>query len=184
MSVFYEQGRYACEIVQQAMTKASTGTPQFVLRFRVIEFSNGEPVPQQYERTSYRAITEKTMPYVQRDLDVLGFTGDSLRQLDPSNPNYQNFVGQTVEFNCNHEKDQNGDLRERWGVAWNAPSKEIEGDPLESSQYRQLDALFNRNRSKSTSSAQPKQQANQPAQQPVPRQSSEDLGITDEDIPF
>jgi hypothetical protein len=39
---------------------------------------------RQYERTYYRAITDKTMPYFIEDLQGLGFHGSSFRELDPN----------------------------------------------------------------------------------------------------
>lgn len=177
MSCFYEEGYYQGEITQQAMTKASTGTPQLVLRFRVLSFSDGSAVPRQYERTSYRAITEKTMQYVEKDLDALGFKGNSLRLLDPNTPGYISLVGTKAEFQCRHENDQHDEPREKWGVAWPAPGSNqgqaIEGAPVDAATYRQLDALFGRNRP--TPQAQP---------QTVSRAVTAANPITDEDIPF
>lgn len=148
MSTFYNEGRYRCEVTQQAMSKASTGTPQFVLKVRVLEMyaspSDTESLRQQYERSIYRAITEKTVTYLKKDLDVLGFSGGSLKQIDPTTPGYQRFVGTLVDCLCKHEADnKTGDMRERWSLAWPAAeSSEIEARPLAPQEYRQLDALF------------------------------------------
>ena len=169
MSTFYAEGRYACEITQQAMTKASTGTPQFVLKFRVLSLADGGKVTHQYERTCYRAITEKTVEYLKKDLDALGFEGGSLRRLDPENGDHQSFVGQQCEFDCRHEPHyQTGEPQEKWGVAWTSSGGAIEGEPLDPASYRKLDALFGVN----TSSHAPVQKA------------ARSLEIVDEDIPF
>ena len=145
MKPFYDEGFYNCRIVKQEISKASTGTAQFVLRFTVLEYSDGGAVPQQYERTCYRYITEKTMKYVEQDLDTLGFTGTSLRQLDPSQPQHQSFVGNTVEFRCVYENDQNNEPREKWSIALPMSGRELESVPLDPAAYRQLDAMFGRN---------------------------------------
>jgi hypothetical protein len=191
MSTFYDQGRYECEITQQAMTKASTGTVQFVLRFRVLRFvlANGEMenVRQQYERTSYRAITENTMKYVERDLEALGFTGNSLRDLDPVNRTHESFVGKVLDFNCGHDKDLKGDLREKWSVAWaEQESSAIEGSPVEPAAYRQLDALFSRNKGGGPSQQRQQQEQPQQRQRPVAehRPITDSDPISDDDIPF
>lgn len=178
MSTFYEEGYYMGQITAQAMTKASTGNPQFVLKFRVIETSKGEHVTRQYERTVYRTITDKTMQYFEKDLQTLGFNGSSLRELDPNNQNHQSFIGQTAEFSCKHEPDNNGDDREKWSIAWpQANEGTIEGEPLDAASFRKLDALFNRN----------KGNGNTHRQQPTQQQQSQpenDGPITDDDIPF
>jgi hypothetical protein len=141
VSVFYDDGTtYSCEILDQAMTVASTGNPQFVLRFRVITYANGDPVTKQYERTFYRVITEKTTSYLQEDLGALGFTGDNLRQLDPNVQGSQDFTGKQVDFYCSHEENLKGEMRERWSIA--RGPKPIKGDPVPESTYRRLDALF------------------------------------------
>jgi hypothetical protein len=176
MSAFYDEGFYQCRVTQQAMTKATTGTPQFVLRFTVLESSDGNPVPRQYERSWYRAITEKTMPYFEKDLETLGFTGNSLRQLDPANADHQSFIGKTFEFRCTHESYQGGEPREKWSLALQGGgSRDIEGTPVDSASYRQLDALFSRNRG--SSSAPASRQQSRPM-------TEHGMEITDDDIPF
>jgi len=172
---FYEEGYYRCEIMSQAMTKAKTGTPAFVLRFRVIQSTSGENVPKQYERTCYRYITEKTMPYFQRDLQTLGFNGHSLRQLDPMAADHVSFVGQPVEMRCAHEDDNNGEPRERWDIALQQAASQIEGEPLDSASYRQLDALFGAS----------KKEGGSPRPTPRPRAEQQaNMEVTDSDVPF
>lgn len=173
MSMFYEEGYYTCEVTQQAMTKAKTGTPCLAIRFRVVSFSGGASVPKQYERTSYRYITEKTMPYFQKDLNTLGFNGHSLKQLDPASPDHVSFVGQAVQMRCQHEEGQDGEGREKWDIALQQGS-DIEGEPLDSASYRQLDALFGASR-KENGGARPTRQV---------QRADESQEITDEDIPF
>ena len=140
MTVFYDEGNYLGEITDQAIGAAGTGNAQFVLRFRVLSHANGDPVMKQYERTLYRIITEKTQSFVQQDLDTLGYTGSSFRQLDPGIEGFQDLTGQQVEFYCAHEENLKGEMREKWSIA-HGP-RPIKCDPLTESDYRRLDAMF------------------------------------------
>lgn len=143
MSVFYEKGRYRCRISKQGLTAASTGTTQFFLQFDVLARvigPNAEAEVQQYTRTMFRAITEKTIPYLLEDLQALGFHGGSFAELDPDNSSHQSFVGQEIAMYCNHETDQKGSPREKWGVARSAGEMEVR--PPEKTEIRKLDALF------------------------------------------
>src|ERR1017187_4588570 len=99
---FYEVGRYACKVVDQGLGKTGTGKPQFALRFQVLGLVDSTdpskyiPATAQYERTFYRVITEKTMPYFVEDLKALGFHGSSFRELDKQAPGFHDFHGQDV----------------------------------------------------------------------------------------
>lgn len=178
MSTFYQPGRYRCEVTQQAMMKASTGTAQFVLKVMVLDQYVGpdqlEPCRQQYERTIFRAITDKTMDFFQKELDVLGFTGGSLRQLDPNYDGFTDFKGVCVDCLCKHEADYKDASvqREKWSIAWaTGASSAIEGDELAPADYRALDALFGKG-----SKTAPKA-----ATKPVAAASS---AVNDDDVPF
>ena len=148
MSTYYSVGRYACRINSQALGQAQTGTPQFILRFTVLAqvFDDGETqnVNRQYERSSYRAITEKTVPYLVEDLKTLGATISSFRDLDPSSPSFCDLAGQEVDMWCSHEKGQDGELREKWGVArQGGPKKDAPpAKPVDAAKLRSLDNLF------------------------------------------
>ncbi len=176
MSIFYQPGRYRCEVTQQGMTKAGTGTAQFVVVVRVLDIYTGpnsiEPMDRNYERTIYRAITEKTMPYLQKELDALGFTGGSLRLLDPKNGEFQDFRGMQVDCICKHEPGKDGELRERWSIAWAYDATEIQGEELAASDYRALDALFGKANGK-------------PAAKPTPKPAPvAPADVDDGDVPF
>lgn len=176
MSTFYQTGRYRCEVTQQGMTKAGTGTPQFVIVVRVLDIYVGpdsiEPMDRNYERTIYRAITEKTIPYLQKELDALGFPGGSLRTLDPKNGEFHDFRGVQVDCICKHEPGKDGELRERWSIAWAHDATEIQGEELAASDYRALDALFGKASGKPAAKAAPKPAAAAP------------VGVDDDDVPF
>lgn len=145
--IFYQPGEYVCSVVQQGLSEAGTGNPQFVLRVKVI----GRPDPdtpgnvivggmQQLERTYYRTITDKSIEWFMQELDVLGFTGTSFKQLDPSSPQHQSFVGSDIDMICEHEADQSGQPRERWKIKLQGGGGEIK--PLDAAKARQLDNLF------------------------------------------
>ena len=173
---FYDQGIHVGEVLQQGLTKASTGTFQFVLTIKVLgvadprDTTSYTPHRNQFQRSIYMAITEKTIEFVVPSLEVLGYEGTSFAALDPSHPDHQSFVGKTFDFLCMHEADQDGNQRERWSVARTAKLPELQ--PLESREMRQLDALFGK-----ALSAKKKPPVSVPG-------DANELGVTDDDIPF
>lgn len=181
MSVpFYEVGRYACKVTNQALGEAKTGTPQFVLQFTVLgkvdpsDPTRFIPAQAQYERTHFRAITEKTIPFFMEDLKVLGFKGASFKELDPNNQPFHDFRGADIDMWCAHENDQQGNLREKWGVARQGGSLEVK--PLEAKKVRDLDNLFG----KHLMALRSTEPVRQTPVNPVPPS----MGITDDDVPF
>lgn len=181
-SPHYAKGRYVCEILNQALGAAKTGTPQLAIQFKVLGVPDPAdptayiPDPHQYERTMYKAITEKTIQYVIEDLKNLGISIQSLRQLDPSTPNFLDLRGRVADFFCNHEASQNGDgMREKWGVARAAAEFKVES--LEPSKMRELDNLFGKQL----------KEAFKPEPQAKPKaaaMATATLEMTDDDIPF
>ena len=151
---YYAPGRYWGKIVDHSLEKTKTGKPQIIVRFAVIGavdpanpegnlISTGNP----QERTVYRVITEATKPYVEADLERLGFDGDRLSQLCLTNPDHVDLRGRELAFFCQHEADQNGTMRERWSLAFDN-KREIR--PLEAKELRQLDAMFGKALKKKT----------------------------------
>lgn len=185
MSTYYDAGRYRCEVTQQAMTKARTGTPQFVVKvepvFRYEGPTDMERIEKGFERTIFLAITEKSMPYLAKKLAALGFSGGSLRKLDPSTEGFEDFRGTAVDCICRHENDRDtGEPRERWDIAWEREASDISGDPLAAGDYRALDALFG-------AAVKANGGAPKPAAKPKPAPASAPVGpadITDDDLPF
>jgi hypothetical protein len=175
---YYDIGVHMGEVISQGLTKASTGTAQFILRVKILGVPDGTNYVAhsvQYERSIYMALTEKTMQYVVPKLQQLGFTGQSISQLDPSHPHHQSFVGNQVDLWCAHENDDKGGVREKWNIS--RPQSAMEITPLDSKQVRELDSLFGR--------------ALRQAGTPVLaggatkiNHENEPLGITDDDIPF
>jgi hypothetical protein len=136
MKAYYEPGPYKCRITEQGFNKASTGTPQFWLRFQVLE--RIEPFNdslEKYSRTEYFAITERTADRVMQDLHTLGFRGDSFNDVDPRREGFHSFLDSQVELVCSHEDGQDGTPRERWRVSRT-------GRPLEEEIVRQLNRLL------------------------------------------
>lgn len=171
---FYPVGVYVGEVTAQALSKASTGTTQFVLRFKVLGTPTDDggffPDAHQYERTIYMAITEKTIGFVTEALEKLGYGAGTFGALDPSHPNHESFVGNQIDVYCKHQADQSGELRERWQLS--RGSAGIKVVPLEPKEVRELDALFGKNL-----------KAKQKVSQPVPV-ATDGTEITDDDIPF
>ncbi len=183
MSTYYREGRYRCEVTQQAMTKARTGTPQFVVKVQPIGLYTGpqdmDAINNGFERSVFMPITEKSMPYVAKKLAALGFSGGSLRRLDPANEGFEDLRGAAVDCICKHEPDrETGEPRERWDIAWERESSDISGDPLAAGDYRALDALFGA-AVKASGGAKP---AAKP--KPAPAPNAHGVEIDDSDLPF
>lgn len=159
----YPEGGYIGKVTQQALVKAGTGTPQFVIRFTVERFWNKatkqeEICKEHYERTIYRAITAKSAEYVKQDLDNLGFTGTSFKELDPNTPNHFDFTGKEIRVFCKHEADTESNMREKWGISQYAGSFDIEGEPV--TDFAALDELIDFSGNKAASpKAAPKKAA-------------------------
>jgi hypothetical protein len=182
MSVFYSVGRYICEIKSQALGEAGTGTPQFILRFTVMgevdDDGNVAGVNRSYERTMYRAITEKTIPYLIEDLKALGFRGSSFRDLDPSSPSFFDLSGQEVEMYCAHEDGTNGE-REKWSVAF-AKREAQPVKAVDSKKLRDLDNLFG----KHLKELAPKSGGGDANKRLKPVPVAASTQVADEDVPF
>lgn len=171
---FYAKGRYVAEVLEQALGKAQTGTVQFVMKVKILScLTPVSDVEQQYDRTIFLAITEKTMEYVVPKLQGIGYTRDSLKFLDANLSNHHSFVGQQIEVFCNHENDREGHLREKWDIAKQG-SKPLEVTPVESSALRSLDMLFGRAVKQSGGSAATAKPKPQPVAAPDPHEISDD----------
>lgn len=177
MSAFYDQGLHAAEITGQALGESSKGTPQFILKVKIM--GNGTPSQytahaQQYERTVYMTLTEKTMKFVAEKLASIGFTGKGLSYLDPNKQGYHNFVGQEVALWCKHEPafDNPSEMREKWDIArQDGASRPIDAKPADSKKMRDLDNLF----------AAATKGTVKPA---APKPAGAAAEITDQDLPF
>lgn len=200
---YYERGVYRCEIIDQGLTTASTGTPQIFFKIRVLEGVHPEgPVNGQYERYCFLPITEKTVEYLVPKLEALGYTGDGLDFLDLNNPRAHDMRGQESNFFCKHESKDGGVLQEKWDVATGGGggAKDIEVRAVNQAEIRKLNALFGR--AKKQAGGPTSAPAQRSAPRPVAANSSAkqtssrsavateeppdfpDTGVSDDDIQF
>lgn len=182
MSVHFPQGRYLCTVVNQALSESSKkGTPQIVIRFRVLEHENGDQVQNQYERTAYLYLTEKAAERTIAILKKLGYTRDSFRFLDKAQPQYHDLAG--VEFIgfCAYEKDLEGQDREKWGI--DSGESEFEAKPLESKKLREIDNLFGKALKAGVKAATATMPARTAANH-IPDDIPPSGPMTDDDVPF
>jgi hypothetical protein len=163
---YYSVGRYWGKITQQALGESKEKkTPFFAIRFIVTgKVDPADPqgdliACEQYERTLNMYLTEGTIEFVTRDLEKLGFQGDSFKYLDPSTPGFHDFTGVEGAFYCSHEEYE-GKAREKWSLAKEGGTK-LEVEPLESKQVRALDNLFGKHL-KGLKKAAPKSEVKQP----------------------
>lgn len=178
MAVFYEQGRYRCQITDQAIGEANTGTPQIAIKFRVLETEIGEPVDQQYERTAYLFITENAAARTIEVLKELGFSKGSFKFVDKSVEGYHDFTGQEITAFCTHDT-YNNQVKEKWGIAIGGGPLEVK--PMESRKIRELDSLFGK---ALTGGARPTQSRTAAAVADHYDEGPPNLPTTDDDVPF
>jgi hypothetical protein len=136
MKPYYEPGLYKCRIIEQGFNEASTGTPQFWLRFQVL--GRIEPFNdslEKYSRTIYFAVTQRTADRVMQDLHTLGFKGDQFDGIDPRIEGSHSFVNSEVELICSHEDGKDGTPREKWRVRGS-------GRPLNADKVHNLNRLL------------------------------------------
>jgi len=141
-SPFYEAGNYMGTIIGQGLSKAKTGTAQFVLEVRILGFQSSSGVVElekQYSRTIYMALTERTVEFVGHTLRALGFRGQSFGPLDPAHPEHQSFFGKNVELSCEHESYNGGAPREKWRIN---DRKSLNITPLRAEEISSLDRQF------------------------------------------
>jgi hypothetical protein len=184
MTPFYQPGKYKGVVTDQALGKnTKTGTPQFVLRVRIVAKlidGNEELCKVQQERTIYMYLSEKAAKYTIEKLQGIGFAGSSIRQLDLSHSDAHDFREQVVELVCNHEDDQNGDEREKWDLVWGSGGIEI--TPLDAAEARKLDALFGKSLKAGNGAAPPAKRQQQPKPVAVAAHGNDDP--SDDDVPF
>ena len=137
------QGLYVGEISEQGLEYAKTGTPQIVLKCRVIEQANKDgtftPVTEGVERTIWMSLTEKTKGFVAKDLEAIGFAGlPSQIQLDGENP--IDLRGIKVQLWCKQETGMEGQPRERWSISRPRETRPV--TPVATGDASKIDALF------------------------------------------
>mgnify|MGYP001173740613 FL=1 len=130
----FEQGIYEnCLVTGQGFLSSKTkGTPGFYLRI--------QPYTDGPERDITWWLTDKTVEYVVRDLRKLGFNGRSFGELNPESGTHHSFVGDFITAECQYEKGEDGKDYERWQLPYEG--REIK--PLERSEQRRLNNLFDK----------------------------------------
>lgn len=183
---YYSQGAYKCEVIDQGLSMSSTEKPQIWLLVRVLQ-SNDNPdlTINQYERTIFWTLTEKTIDFTLDKLERLGFSGQSFRDVDPNVEGHHSFVGQIIDCWCRLETYE-GKEREKWDLSRDLTV--TPPDPLGDSDARKLDALFGRKlkeRFKKSSAAKPAKAESQP-NEPLAVGNVQSAGAppADDDIPF
>lgn len=206
MAIYYSQGLYQMEVTEQRLGKTSNGNPQWVVRGkiqnRVHDDGSTEPAQAQYDRTIYRVITDKTVPYLMEDLEALGCPGiESFGQLDQGHAQCFDLRGQWITVQCKHGEYQ-GNGREEWSFFADRTSS-LEVTPLNAQEVRNLNNMFGKAlkgmkpaTNGKPAAAQPAQKQTKPAgmvSSPKPRPApvaagpSMDPDIpapTDDDLPF
>jgi hypothetical protein len=154
---YYTPGKYWAKIISQALGQTKTGKPQFVLRFQVVgKVDPADPEGQllscgeQYERNIYMVITDKTIDFVSRNLDKLGFRKESFRFLDPATDGFADFTGQELAVECSHDTYE-GNVGEKWRIAGDGGGLVV--TPLDSKGVRELDALYGKSLKTATKAA-------------------------------
>lgn len=153
MSTYYTTGDYWGTITRQAMGKTKTDKPQLVLSFTVLGAVDPENpegyivADNQYERTMFRVITDKTVKYACEDVEQLGLEISSWSQLDPSSPSHVSAVGSSHKFRCSHESWE-GNVNEKWSLARGGDGVAV--TPLDDKSMRLLDAMFGKSLKQAT----------------------------------
>lgn len=167
MSTTFSPGQYLGRLKRQKLGETKTGKPQIVLSFDILgpvdETTEAGYVPydETYERTVFRVITEKTVEYVEKDLEFLGVELSSWSEIDEDNDPCADIRGHDYKLRCKVEQYNDKDV-ERWELALIAGQLEVK--PLEAKAVRQLDAMFGSALKKKKSSGKP---AGKPAADPV-----------------
>jgi hypothetical protein len=145
---YYQPGRYLGKVINQQLGETSKGNPQVVITFQILGRINPEDPEgpllvcgEHYDRSVFRAITDKTIDWVLQDLERLGFDGQSFADIDLNTTGCCDLRNRECEFSCAHEPHyRTGEPREVWQVASDGGGLEVK--PLDAKQVRQLDAMF------------------------------------------
>lgn len=180
MAIFYEKGRYQCQVTGQGLGKSEQkGTPFFYITFTPLKYIIGpeqyEDVTRSFERTMKKYLTDKTMDFVIDDMLTLGFEVDSPTQIDLEHPKAFSIVGNMVELYCGHKTNEAGQDFEEWNVGRKSG---FTPKPIDRSEAKGLEAMFGA----SLKTKRKMNEAERPKAASLPKPPS-DL-ITDDDLPF
>ena len=167
MTVYYPEGAYRGEIVDQGLSQSSNGNAQIWLKIQV----DGGQQYDAHERMIYWTITEKTIDFVLEKLELLGFTGQSFKDLDLNGNRPQSFVGRTEDFWCKIEY-YDGKEKERWDLSRGDTAVKS----LDEADARKRDAMFGKKlkerfrgtKAKAVEAEEPMQTDDVPAEDEIP----------------
>jgi len=144
MAIHFSEGRYRVRIVSQCFAATKDNKPQFVLRVTPLGFYNLErpggalEVCDNYERSIFLTITDRSIDYVVDKLAAIGFEGRSFSELEPEAANHVSLVGSEFDAVCKHDKYE-GVAREKWDISTITTAP---GNPLDKAGLRKLDTLY------------------------------------------
>ena len=200
MAIYYSEGLFQMEVTEQRLGKTSNGNAQWIVRGKIMnrlhDDGSSEPVQANYDRTIYRVITEKTVPYIMEDLEGLGCPGlSSWKQLDQDSNGCFDLRGKWIEVVCKHGV-YNGNEREEWGFNVNRTTT-LEFTPLDAQGMRSLDNLFGKALKGMKTNGKPAEapkakpagmvsspKQRKPAPAPVQAQDDDFAPVSDDDVPF
>ena len=152
MSPHYQEGTYLCNVLEQRMSVAKTGTPQFMIKFKPVFMRNfevpkgdeNEWLPLQsicYDRKMFMYITDKTIDFVVKKLKTLNLLppdGD-WGKLDQDREQFVSIIGDKKEFFCQYQ-EKDGMIKEKWDVSNNSEGSQIQS--IEDKDMMNLNAMF------------------------------------------
>ena len=188
---YYGPGAYRGLITDHGITHSDEKkTPgvfiKFIVRSIIHSADHVEELEssQQQERDCVRWLTPKTIDYVIKDLERLGFSSQRISDFGLGSNTSQSFVDQEFDFYCQHEKADNGNIYERWQVSRGARPMAKADDK----QLRELDNLYGKQMKKAFN-GKPKAAPHKakPESEPATtsgRDDSEAAQFDDSDVPF
>ena len=145
MSDKLQAGKYCCAVTGQELRQSKKGNWMVVLRIEPMLFeprggTENEPVEFAGTRTYYGTLTPKAAPFVQRELEALGFEGDK-----PSDVHHAkggaNLVGKEAWWLLSYQDSQDGgDPFEKWRVF--TPRESVAPVALSEGDLMKVDAMF------------------------------------------
>jgi len=145
MSDKLEAGKYFCTVTGQELRQSKKGNWMVVLSIEPMLFeprggTETEPVEFGGTRTYYGTLTPKAAPFVQRELEALGFAGDK-----PSDVHHAkggaNIVGKEAWWLLSYQDSQDGGTPfEKWRVF--TPRESVAPVALSEGDLMKVDAMF------------------------------------------
>jgi len=147
MSDKLQAGKYFCTVAGQELRRSQAKNMMVVLRIEPMLFQKGtESIPVELEEDNtnkflyYGTLTNKAAPFVYRELEALGFTGDK-----PSDVHYAeggaNIVGKEAWWELSYQDSKDGgDPFEKWRVF--TPRESVAPVALSEGDLMKVDAMF------------------------------------------